>query len=91
MSDSPDRDLNIDELLEQMALDELSDAPLMSPVDYAKVRPISPQLVYYRIRTGKLRVVLCNCGRKCIDRKEADDFFRELRGEVAWPYGKENE
>lgn len=67
---------NIDELITKMQLDELADAPLISPVNYAKVRArLTPQSVYYRIRTKQLKTYTCNCGRKCINIKEADALF----------------
>jgi hypothetical protein len=83
--------LNTDELLEQMKLDELADAPLISPVNYAKKRPISPQLVYYAIRTRKLNVYICNCGGRRINMEEADEYFRERKGPNAWPWGRKPE
>jgi hypothetical protein len=89
-----DRDithLNTDELIAQMQLDELSEAPLISPVNYSKIRPITPQLVYYAIRNKKIKTYVCNCGRRCIDIKEADDFYRAKRGPEAWPFGKERD
>jgi hypothetical protein len=82
---------NMDELLAQMEADETADAPLISPVNYAKVRPITPQLVYYAIRTKKLNVYICNCGGRRISMEEADDYFRAKRGSVAWPWGKERD
>lgn len=74
---------NFDELIEQMQLDEREDAPLITPVDYGKLRGIAPQLVYYRIRKwkrnpdapGGLRTYLCPCGRSCIKKEEADKIF----------------
>jgi hypothetical protein len=71
MSDDP----NIDEAIEQMERDELSDAPLLSPRDMAKVLGIAPQLLYYYIRTGKIEPVICNCGRKCVDVETTKAFF----------------
>jgi hypothetical protein len=82
---------NMDEFLAQMELDEAADAPLISPVNYAKVRPITPQLVYYGIRTKKLKIYICNCGGRRISMEEADDYFRERRGSTAWPWGKERD
>lgn len=79
--------LNTDALLQRMELDEITDAPLISPVNYAKIRPIKPQLVYYAIRNGKLKTHHCNCGKRCISREEADAFYRERRGEKEWPWG----
>lgn len=66
---------NLDDVIRKMRQDEIEDAPLITPVNYAKLRGMQPQLVYYRIRTGKLKTKTCNCGRKCIDIKEADVAF----------------
>ncbi len=82
---------NIDEFIERLKRDEVEDQPLISPVDYSKIRPITAQLVYYRIRSGKIKTQVCNCGRTCINKKEADEFFRKVRGAQAWPYGADAE
>lgn len=74
-----------------MQADELADAPLITPVNYSKIRPISSQLVYYAIRTGKIDIEICNCGRKCIDRTKADKYYRDKRGREAWPYGEDDD
>jgi hypothetical protein len=67
---------NLDELVRQMQLDEVEDAEYVTPVNYAKIRPkLTPQLVYYRIRTGKLVPYQCACGRKVIKIEEADKVF----------------
>ena len=83
--------MNIDEVMKRMELDETEDAPLMTPINYAKVRPIEPQSVYYALRTGKLKTERCNCGRKCINKDAADDYYRKKRGPEAWPWGKERD
>lgn len=83
--------MTMDQVIAQMELDEIEDAPLITPVNYAKVRPITPQLVYYAIRTHKINTQVCNCGRKCILKDEADDYFRKRRGAEAWPWGKERD
>lgn len=67
-------------IFEQMKQDELSDqAELfgkMSPIEYARWRGVAPQLVYYRIRKGKIELTFCPCcGRKVIDVGEADLAF----------------
>lgn len=66
---------DIDKVMEQMELDELSDAPLLSPRDMAKLLGVAPQLVYYYLRTGKLEYEICNCGRKCVNVEKARAFF----------------
>jgi hypothetical protein len=84
-------DLNTDQLFRQMQLDELADATLITPVDFAHIRPITPQLVYYAIRTKKVTTQRCACGRSCINKDEADDYYRSKKGSVAWPFGKERD
>jgi hypothetical protein len=70
-------DANFDELIRLMQADELEDARLITPVEYGKLRGIAPQLVYYYIRSHKLEVERCECGRRCIEREEADKLFRK--------------
>jgi hypothetical protein len=52
------------------------DQTKMAVTDYARKRKMQPQLVYYYIRTGKLADEVCICGRKVIDIKAADEFFK---------------
>lgn len=68
-------DDNFDSVIEQMELDELSDAPLLSPRDFAKLIGVTPQLVYYHLRAKHIEDVTCNCGRRCVDVKKARAFF----------------
>lgn len=66
----------LDDVIRQMQLDEVEDAEYATPVNYAKIRPkLTPQLVYYRIRTKKLPVYICQCGRKVIKIEDADKLF----------------
>lgn len=72
--------LTTDQLFEQMQRDELLDSPLAeagkaTPRDYAKMHGIQPQRLYYYIRRGNLATSLCDCGRKVISIKEADDLL----------------
>jgi hypothetical protein len=68
--------LTTDELFAQMEQDELEDRiaeqSKASPIEYAKTHGIKPQMVYYWIRTGKLKKEMCVCGRSVIDIAEAD-------------------
>lgn len=72
--------LNTDELIDLMKADEIADAesPLITPVNYARIRPFinSPQIIFYHIRAGHLNVYLCPCGNRCINKKEADEYFK---------------
>jgi hypothetical protein len=71
--------VNLDDLLRQMRADELADqletTGTAKPIDYAKMRGLVPQQVYYRIRTGKLDSHKCECGNTVINVKEADVLF----------------
>lgn len=68
-------------MFEQMRQDEENDrieaTNKATPIDYAKSRQgISPQIVYYHVRRGNLKMHKCDCGRNVIDVKEADEFFK---------------
>jgi hypothetical protein len=69
--------LSQDELLAAMERDELEGATKLSPREYGKLRGISPQLVYYHIRQGKVQKETCICGRSVIDVDLADQFFKK--------------
>lgn len=71
--------MNSDELIEQMKKDELQDATKLSPREFAQLRGISPQLVYYHIRQKHLEIEHCICGRKVIDVATANAYFDELK------------
>ena len=72
-----DEILGTDELMAAMERDELEGASKLSPRDYGKLRGISPQLVYYHIRQGKVKKETCLCGRSVIDVDLADQFFKK--------------
>lgn len=75
--DEEERLRNIDEYIERMKLDDLEDSPKMAPRDWARSRKVTPQLVYYWIRTKKIKAETCLCGRKVIDVVEADAYNQE--------------
>ncbi len=79
--DESEEVFSTDELMAQMERDELEGATKLSPRDYGKLRGISPQLVYYHIRQGKLKKEMCLCGRSVIDIDAADQYFK--KGEYA--------
>jgi hypothetical protein len=66
-----------------MRHDELRDAEKLTPREYAELRSldtgmiIQPQLIYYYIRTRKLELETCVCGRKVLDVKSTNEFFDE--------------
>jgi hypothetical protein len=53
----------------------------LTPREYAKIRNMAPQLVYYHLRNKHIELELCICGRKVIDVKKTDDYFERLRGD----------
>ena len=70
--------MNIDEVIAQMKADEEADAKYITPVNYGKLRGIAPQVIYYYIRRQYIKVRTCDCGRKVIEKEEADDYLRSV-------------
>jgi len=70
--------MNIDEFEAQLRADEAADQPLITPVEYGRLRGIAPQLVYYYIRNKKIETKICPCGRRCIEKEAADEHFRSI-------------
>jgi hypothetical protein len=70
--------MNIDEVIAQMKLDEEEDAKFITPVNYGRLRGVAPQNVYYYIRRGYIKVRTCDCGRKVIEKEEADEYLRRV-------------
>jgi hypothetical protein len=70
--------MNTDELFELMQRDEEEDARYITPVNYGRLRGIAPQLIYYYIRTHKITYKRCDCGRKVIEKEEADEYLRSV-------------
>lgn len=58
-------------------LHELEGVSKLTPRDYGKLRNISPQLVYYHIREGRIKKERCACGRSVIDVDQADQHFKK--------------
>lgn len=75
--------MSAEELQRQVEADELEDATHMSPRDFAKLIGVSPQLVYYYIRSGKIEAVQCLCGRKVIDKDQAREVFESRGREIS--------
>lgn len=59
--------------------DQAAEVGKLTPREYAKIRHMQPQLVYYHLRLNHFKLEMCVCGRKVIDVKEADAYFEELR------------
>lgn len=72
--------MDSDELRKLMEEDELADQAefgKLSVREYAKLKGIQPQLMYYYIRSGHIKVEPCVCGRKVIDVASADAYLSE--------------
>ena len=68
--------MNLDELLEQIKTDELNDATILTPIEYARLRGIYAQRVYKALRDRKLQRVTCeHCGHRGISVELADELF----------------
>lgn len=61
--------------------DQAQEVGKLTPREYAKIRFMQPQLVYYHLRNNHIEIELCVCGRKVIDVKKADDYFESLRND----------
>ena len=70
--------MNTDELIAQMQADEEEDGKLITPVNYARIRGLAPQVIYYYIRRGYITWMRCDCGRKVIEKEEADEYLRSV-------------
>jgi DNA-binding CsgD family transcriptional regulator len=75
-----ERPLSTEELLQAMERDEAEGATKLSPREYGLMRGIKPQLVYYYIKRGKVKLEHCICGRNVIDVEAADAFFKPKEG-----------
>lgn len=72
-------ELNTDDLLDAIDRFENEGAEKLSPREYAQLRGLSPQLVYYYIRKNSIPVEHCICGRKVIDVALTDKFFEAIK------------
>jgi hypothetical protein len=70
--------VNTDEFIAMMQRDEEEEARYITPVNYGRLRGIKPQLIYYYIRKGHITVQRCNCGRKVVEKEEADEYLRSV-------------
>jgi hypothetical protein len=77
--------MGMDDLQRQIEADELADKEelthagvlKMSPIEWARKRGLQPQLAYYYIRSGHIKVEDCICGRPVIDIASADAYLVE--------------
>jgi hypothetical protein len=51
----------------------------LTPREYAQLRGMSPQLVYYYIRNKVLELEYCLCGRRVLDVNKADDNLQKKK------------
>jgi hypothetical protein len=63
--DLPD---DLDDIREQA-----EEVGFLTPREYAKIRGMAPQMVYYYIRNGVLETEHCRCGRRVLDVAKADN------------------
>ena len=63
-------DLELDELADQAAV-----VGKLTPREYAQLRGMAPQLIYYHLRQKHFEIEICICGRKVVDVKTVDEFF----------------
>lgn len=68
--------MNIDDIVKDMEAFDNEGAEFMTPVQYAKVRPVQAPQVYGWMKSGKINWQRCQCGRKIINVQEVDDFLR---------------
>lgn len=59
--------------------DQAETVGYLTPREYAKLRDMQPQLVYYYIRTKVIEVELCKCGRKVISVRAADEALQKKK------------
>lgn len=69
-----EKDFELEELEDQAAT-----VGKLTPREYAQLRNMQPQLIYYHIKKGNLKREICICGRKVIDVKLTDAFFEERK------------
>lgn len=79
----PDESPNFDQLIESMMAFDQEGQEYMTPVAYAKIRPVHAPYLYSLIKNGKLLATICQCGRKVLNVKETDIYFSGRRPD--WP------
>lgn len=61
--------------------DQAEEVGFLTPREYAKLRGMSPQLVYYYIRTKKIQDERCKCGRRVIAVRAADEAIQTQKNQ----------
>lgn len=69
-------ELSSDNELEDLE-DQVKEVGKLTPREYARLRDIAPQLVYYYIRNKVIELEYCVCGRRVIDVKTTDEILSE--------------
>jgi hypothetical protein len=81
--------MNTDDLIKEMQAFDNEGAPFMTPVQYAKIRPIGSPQLYAWMRNGALAWKRCDCGRRVIDVETTDELLRS-KGKLP-PKGEGND
>jgi hypothetical protein len=68
--------MNTDQLIADMEAFDREGSEFMTPVQYAKIRPVSSPQIYQWMRSGQLTWKHCDCGRRVIEVEEADTLLR---------------
>lgn len=76
--------LNTDEIIALLKSQENEGAEHLTPVAYAKIRPIHAPYLYNLIKNHKLPTDRCQCGRLILNVDDTDRFFKARRKD--WPY-----
>jgi hypothetical protein len=66
----------IDDLFDEFDKFELEGATKLSPREYARLKGMTPQLVYYYIRNGVIETESCICGRRVVDVASANEALQ---------------
>lgn len=69
--------MNEDEILEDLKSFEHEGATKLSPVHFARLLKIAPQMVYYYIRNKVIETETCICGRTVLDVQTSTDRIKE--------------
>lgn len=60
---------------------EFAGASVLTPIDFARLVGMRPQMVYYYIRNGVIETEWCNCGRKVVNVEAAKAAIEARRKE----------
>lgn len=60
---------------------EYEGAEVLSPIDFAKLMGMRPQMVYYYIRNGVIETEMCRCGKRVVNVEAAKAALEARRKE----------